>query len=91
MEMTRLYDLPKEQALPRFLDMVRKSWTWARLTDTERRACTEALTDTERAALRGTMQARWEILHAVYFAFLAGTGYSPDNWREPDAGEEAEA
>lgn len=91
MAMTRVYDLPKEQALPRYLDMIRKSWTWERLTDAERRACTEALQDTARAALRGTMQARWEILHAVYAAFLAGTGYNSENWRDPDGGEEAEA
>lgn len=75
----------KELALNDFCAMIRNSWTYARMTDEEQARCIEALQCVEDFnALKGTAAARWNLLHAVYSAFLSGLGYtSSTEWREP--------
>ena len=77
----------KEQALPEFLDMIRRSWTWQRLTEEEKARFLDELDAGPSSAagksLGGTFEKRWYTLQAFYQFFLAGTGYRPDGWREP--------
>ena len=78
-------DLPrtKENALLHYMIMTVKSWTYARMTASEKNACLDALKwAAETGALRGNFEARFYILHSVYYAFLAGIGYSGADWRE---------
>ena len=80
--MKKAYDKkPKENAIDEFVDMVRKSWTFGRLTTSERDALFEAFEFAGRH-LRGDFDARWATLQAVYNAFLLGVGYTAFNWRE---------
>lgn len=73
----------KENALVHFAVMVAQSWSFARMTDTEKTGCMDALQwASETGALRGTFDARFTILHAVYNAYLAGIGYTGAGWRE---------
>lgn len=69
----------KEAALPQYLDMIRKSWTWAKLSTKEREQFTKVAVD---AVLKGDYLARWQILNNMYSAFLSALDYEPINWRE---------
>ena len=66
-----------------FVKMIVDSWTYARLTNTERDSLIEAI---NRAHLIGTWKQRWEQLNDIYFAFLSALGYDKDpvGWRETD-------
>lgn len=74
----------KENAFSDFIDMIKLSWTYERLTETEREKALEALKDTTRRALIGSYKQRFEILNAVYHGFLLAIGYEPIGWRETD-------
>ena len=82
----RVNKLPhdKENALVSFLAMICKSWTFERMTQEEKENCINALLwPAEQGIVRGTYDARFYILHAVYAAFLAGLGYTGGgSWRE---------
>lgn len=74
----------KENALKDYLEMIKKSWTWARLTEKERKTFEEWL-HKARYELKGSYKQRWEILGNYYTMFLLGTGYdNPLNWRETE-------
>lgn len=86
--MKKAYEMKKkEDALDEFVDMVRKSWTFGRLTTAERDKLWEAFEFAARH-LRGNFDARWATLQTVYNAFLLGVGYTDFNWRDV---KEAEA
>lgn len=75
------------EGLKKYIEMIQKSWTFQNMTETEKKHCIEALThNTTKAALKGTDRARWEILQAIYFSFLAALGYTenPGNWRRKE-------
>ena len=74
----------KETAQQDFIEMIKKSWTYGRLTEQEKGDCIRLLTDRTCRALKGTYSQRWEVLHAIYSGFLAGLGYfrNPVAWRE---------
>ena len=73
----------KENALNDFIMMIRKSWTYSRLTP-------EEITRLESDALRGlplygNYKQRYDQLHGVYYAFLLGLNYNPLTWRKEPA------
>lgn len=73
----------KENVLMDFKKMITQSWTYNRLTTEERDRlfkCFESIQT--REALKGTYKQRWEILQAIYSAFLLGVGYDSFNWRD---------
>ena len=72
----------KENALKDYLEMIKKSWTWARLTEKETKKFEELLS-LERFKLSGSYKQRWSILQNYYAMFLEGCGYKPTGWREP--------
>lgn len=73
----------KEQAFGEFLDMIRNSWTYQLLTVEELEQLDRAFKGGPvRNALKGSWRQRWEILQAVYHAFLEGCGYDGPGWRE---------
>lgn len=78
----------KENALNEFIDMIEHSWTYDRMTDNEREQCLETFHSNRTTdALKGTWEARWTILNAVYGAFLDGIGYDGPSWREKESAE----
>ena len=73
----------KEQAKQDWLEMISKSWTWARLTEDERKAFSSLLEHPcSSAVIKGTYKDRWEACEALYHTFLEGLGYTPLEWRE---------
>jgi hypothetical protein len=75
----------KESTFCEFVEMIKKSWTWTRLTESERVSCMDAFCFTEEQnILKGNFDQRWRILQAVYNAFLSGIGYQPIGWREKE-------
>jgi hypothetical protein len=72
----------KLNACADYIEMTRNSWTWDRMTEDERENCLYALEWANNHSLFGNYPQRWNILHGVYTAFLAGLGYTHDpNWR----------
>ena len=77
---------PKENAQSDFCAMIEKSWTWERLTDTERNNWYNMLDNgAARSAVKGDYRTRWDVLQAMYSAFLAALDYTWDAWREKAA------
>ena len=73
----------KENAQKDFVDFIKKSWTYNKMTLTEQCDCIRLLLQNHRA-IRGTYSQRWDTMNALYFGFLAGLGYlrNPTAWRE---------
>ena len=74
----------KENAFSDFMDMIRNSWTYDRMTNDEKERLYKAFEWVECCGLAGTYKQRFAILHIAYNAFLQGIGYTDFNWREPD-------
>lgn len=73
----------KDLALPMFKEMIENSWTYERLTNDEKQRLSELFMNIRVFdALKGSYNQRWEILEAIYTAFLKGVGYTNFNWRE---------
>ena len=73
----------KENAQADWVDMIIKSWTWAKLTDDEKnRFGDELATPDTQQIISGSYKQRWEILSALYSMFLEGLGYQGSGWRE---------
>lgn len=65
----------KAKAIPEWMDMTFRSWTYNALTD-EQRAAWEQMIKKQwfRDAVKGTYEQRWDTLQAIYMAFLRGIG-----------------
>lgn len=66
-----------------FIEMVRNSWTYGKMTEEERGAIHCLLLDYRTTEnIKGTYQQRWNALNVVYSAYLRGIGYNGADWRE---------
>lgn len=75
----------KTKALENFYNMILNSWTYKKLTKEEKNKFDELMEHTRtQEALKGTYKQRWEILQAIYGAFLYGCGYNGYNWRSEE-------
>lgn len=73
----------KEQAKQDYLDMIKQSWTWAKLTQQEKDKFLELLEHPCSAVvIKGSYEQRWQACEAIYHTFLEGLGYTPLDWRE---------
>lgn len=73
----------KENALYNYITMTEKSWTFEKMTKEEQKRLYKVFNDIRTSnALKGTYHQRWEILQAIYHAYLIGIGYTDFNWRE---------
>jgi hypothetical protein len=73
----------KNLAKQDWLEMIKKSWTWARLTEKEKEKFSELLEHPCSAVvIRGNYEQRWEACEALYHTFLDALGYDPLEWRE---------
>jgi hypothetical protein len=73
----------KNLAKQDYLEMIKKSWTWAKLTEQEREKFSELLEHPCSAVvIRGNYDQRWEACEALYHTYLEGLEYDPLEWRE---------
>lgn len=73
----------KIQALPDFRRIIENSWTFGRMTDTEKKRWSGVLAGVRITDIQGTYVQRWAAYNAVYGAFLSALGYDGPEWREP--------
>lgn len=62
-----------------FQTVIKKSWTWTRLTEEERQRFIDMDVFDK---IKGNDKQRIEWLNTLYQAFLVALGYKPDGWRE---------
>lgn len=77
----------KENAIVLFDNMIKKSWTYKRLTKEEKESWYYTLNDVKTLnVLKGTFNQRWNVLQAIYGAFLNALGYNynPGDWRDDE-------
>lgn len=77
--------LDKELATKNYLEMIKQSWTWGRLTEKEKRTFEYLITEHSpiKNSIKGTYKQRYELANDLYYTFLMGCGYDNDiNWRE---------
>ena len=73
----------KNLAKQEWLEMISKSWTWARLTEKEKEQFKSLLEHPCSAVvIRGNYEQRYEACEALYHTFLEGLGYDPLEWRD---------
>ena len=73
----------KENAMNDFLEMIKKSWTYKKMSEKE----VIKLNDIfqwciDQKMIIGSYKQRINILHCIYESFLNGLGYNGWNWRE---------
>ena len=72
----------KEDAVNNYIKMIKESWTYARLTDDEKKALLDTIEWGERQGLiKGNFNQRWNTLQLMYHAFVNALGYKPSGWR----------
>ena len=75
----------RENALEAYLTNIKKSWTWAKLTDREKKVFESRLRMSQESKLiQGTYLQRHNTYAVMYDMFLAGLGYYENcmHWRE---------
>ena len=75
----------KELAKQEWFEMIKKSWTWAKLTENEKEKFSKLLDHPCTSyVIRGDYKNRWEACDALYHTFLVGLDYDeePMNWRD---------
>lgn len=72
----------KDNAYGDFMRVIKKSWTWERLTDTERNNFISVADEFIQHRLIGTYHQRLEQMNTCYRAFLSALGYMPIGWRD---------
>lgn len=66
----------KNLAVSEWIDFIKKSWSWDRLTETERRRVESELRQMEYAGvIKGSFTDRYAMCRSLYGMFLAGTGF----------------
>lgn len=68
------HNINKEQTYGDFLEMIQKSWTWARMTDDERETFADRLYWYAQREAAGNYDARWKAYNVCYNFYLLGLG-----------------
>lgn len=75
----------KEEAKTKFIEMVKTSWSYDKLTEEEKNRLLDLLNSKRTEyCLKGTYLQRWQILQSIYYSFLIALDYKPINWREKE-------
>ncbi len=77
-------NIEKEKTTEKFLEMIKNSWTFEKMTKEEQKRCINLILDDTRVieAVKGTAKQRWAILNSCYASYLIGLGYTGFNWRD---------
>lgn len=74
-----------KQVLDKFIAMIEVSWSYNRMDKKEKKRCIELLKSCRTIdALKYKEDHQWDILQAVYAAYLQGLGYDGPDWRGQD-------
>lgn len=68
-----------------FQNVIKKSWTWNRLTDEEQKRFVDMNVFDK---IKGNDKTRMEWLHTIYHSFLCALGYKAIGWRETEEEKE---
>lgn len=68
-----------------FKRVIKKSWTWNRLTEEERE---KFINMNVFDQIKGRSETRVEWLNTIYTSFLTALGYKPIGWRETEEEKE---
>lgn len=68
-----------------FKRVIKKSWTWNRLTEEERE---KFINMNVFDQIKGRSETRVEWLNTIYTSFLTALGYEPIGWRETEEEKE---
>lgn len=75
----------KNDAAMNYYEMIKKSWTYERLTAKEKSHLAIAFSDADcQNEISGSYDQRWKQCNAIYRAFLLALGYDPITWRKPE-------
>lgn len=79
----------KQALFHKSIEMIKQSWTYARLTKEERERLLDVLStefgvlrDDNKRLNRLSDDTYWRILYIAYSCYLKGVGYTTSNWRE---------
>jgi glycine cleavage system protein P-like pyridoxal-binding family len=76
-------DEVKENAKNDFIDIIKISWTYEKLTDYEKQLFHKIINENIiNEALKGNYKARYKTMQAIYHTFILSLGYNGFNWRE---------
>lgn len=64
-----------------FQNVIKKSWTWDKLTEEEQRRFIDMDVFDK---IKGNDKTRVEWLHTIYISFLSALEYKPIGWRETE-------
>lgn len=68
-----------------FQNVIKKSWTWSRLTEEEQKRFIDMDVFDK---IKGNDKTRVEWLDTIYRSFLSALGYKPIGWRETEEEKE---
>lgn len=68
-----------------FQNVIKKSWTWARLTEEEQKRFIEMNVFDK---IKGNDKTRIEWFNTIYYSFLYALGYKYTGWRETEEEKE---
>ena len=75
--------MDKFDAVSDFLDMIHHSWTFEKMTFSERMILNDLFFSPRTVdAIKGDYRQRWAVCNAIYGAYLDGLGYCGIGWRE---------
>ena len=75
----------KENAIYNYIIMMEASWSYARLTDDEKKRLIDSIEWSEKQGqIIGSYEQRWNILQAIYHSFINALDYKPIGWRKTD-------
>lgn len=75
----------KENATRDWLENIKKTWTWNKLTKEEQVKFLKTInTYGVKQVIKGSYNDRYLILQALYHSFLTALDYNPTNWREEE-------
>lgn len=75
--------MEKEEIINKFIETIKQSWTYDKLTLKERKQLYNIFNKTNDV-VKGTFKQKWAILQAIYTSFLGGCGYDNFHWREKE-------
>lgn len=77
--------MEKEEVLENWYNMIKKSWTYAKLTKEEKQRLDNVITSYQlEKTLLGNKDHKYTILQTIYYSFLVGLGYNSPTWREEE-------
>ena len=73
----------KEQAIEDFIQMIKESWTYQRLTKKEQdNFISHLYWERTSKIIKGSYLERYNLLNDLYWFYLLGIGYTDFTWRE---------